>query len=90
MADSAGSPGSFDSAWEPAGRVLAVVVAALIALAGVLAHVPVWLASLRGFGALVAVLVIVRVASFVAGSLPRTSAQPLETDAPPGSGRNSG
>ena len=90
MADSGGSPGSFESAWGPAGRVLAVVVAALIALAGVLAHVPVWLASLRGFGALCAVLVIVRIAAFVADALPRAGAGSTDAGPPQGTGRNPG
>lgn len=74
MADSAHGPESFDSAWGPFGRVVAVVAAALVALTGVIAHVPVWLASLRGFATLVAVLALVRVAAFVAAALPKGDA----------------
>ncbi|MFO1011731.1 MAG: hypothetical protein U1F29_16845 [Planctomycetota bacterium] len=72
MADSAHGPESFDAAWGPFGRVVAVVSAALVALVGVIAHVPVWLASLRGFATLCAVLALLRVAAFVAGALPRS------------------
>lgn len=74
MADSAVGPESFDSAWGPIGRVIAVVSAALVALVGVIAHVPVWLASLRGLAALVAVLALVRAAGFAAAVVHRSGA----------------
>lgn len=90
MADSPGSPGSFEYAWGPAGRTLAVVAAALVALAGVLAHVPVWLASLRGLGVLVLVLVIVRIAAFVADALPRTGTGTPHGSAAKGTERENG
>lgn len=72
MADSAIGNESFDVAWGPFGRVAAVVSAALVALLGVVAHVPVWLACMRGAGALVLVLVLVRCAAFVADVVQRT------------------
>lgn len=71
MADSAGRTESFDSAWSSFGRVLAVVSAAAIAFAGVVAHVPVWLAVLRGTIALVVVLALVRAAAAVVAALPK-------------------
>jgi hypothetical protein len=73
VADSPAGPESFESAWTAFGRVLAVVAAALVALAGVVAHVPVWLACLRGFAALVAVLALARIATVVVNALPRAS-----------------
>ena len=71
MADSAGRTESFDSAWSSFGRVLAVVSAAAIAFTGVIAHVPVWLAVLRGTLALVVVLALVRAAAAVVAALPK-------------------
>lgn len=75
MADSAGRTESFDSAWSSFGRVLAVVSAAGIALAGVFAHVPVWLAVLRGTLALVVVLALVRAAAAAVAALPKPAKQ---------------
>ena len=72
MADSAVGSESFDSTWGPIGRIVAVVSAALVALVGVVAHVPVWLASLRGVATLAAVLVLVRSAGFVASVVQRS------------------
>lgn len=74
MADSPHGPDSFESAWASFGRTSAVAAAALVALAGVLAHVPVWLASLRGLATLVVVLVLVRAAIVVARALPKPPA----------------
>lgn len=68
VTDSASRHESFDVAWAPYGRVVAVASAALIALLGVLAHAPVWLACLRGAGTLVLVLVLVRCAGFLAAA----------------------
>lgn len=73
MADSADRIDSLVAAWSSFGRVLAVVAAALVALVGTLAHVPVWLAAARGLGTLIAVLLIVRGSAAAMRALPRAS-----------------
>jgi hypothetical protein len=82
MADSADRIESLEAAWSSFGRVLAVVAAALVALIGTIAHVPVWLAVARGLGTLVVVLLIVRGTTAAVRALPRRgAAAPADTGA---------
>lgn len=74
MADSPDRIDSLVAAWTSFGRVLAVVAAALVALAGTLLHVPVWLAAARGLGTLIAVQLIVRGSAAAIRALPRARA----------------
>ncbi len=74
MVDSADRIESLEAAWSSFGRVLAVVAAALVALIGTIAHVPVWLAVARGLGTLVVVRLIVRGTQAAVRALPRRAA----------------
>jgi len=76
MDDSPSRNDSFEASWGAIGRSVGVCAAAVIALLGLLHHVPVWLACLRGAGALVLVMVLMRVAGMVAAALPRSTPTP--------------
>lgn len=62
MVDSGITANSLADAWTGFGRRIAVAAAALIGLVSLLAHAPVWLASLRGAATFVALAATARLA----------------------------
>lgn len=69
---------SLRSEWTSAGTHVAVAGASLVALLSLFHRVPVWTACLRGLGAFVAAVAIVRGCAWLLSAARRTPAAPAK------------